>query len=114
MADFTWVPSRGYTTKAKPRVFSATFGDGYSQRVSDGINNIDYSWTLNFSSISVATAAEITTFLASKKGATSFTWNTTPGDNATEVKVICSSWDESYDSHISRSIQAEFVRVYDI
>lgn len=48
----------------------------------------------------------------SRAGVDYFLW--TPPDEATAVKVICSEWDTEYSSSISRSINAKFVRVYDI
>ncbi len=31
-------PDKGYTRQTQPRVLSTAFGDGYSQRLIDGIN----------------------------------------------------------------------------
>lgn len=111
MADFTWTPSVGFTTETTPRVSSAKFGDGYQQRVLNGINTIEQIWNVQFQSQDLVTAAEIDSFLSSKQGATSFTW--IPPGEYTEVKVICMKWSKTYDSSISRSISATFERVYE-
>jgi phage-related protein len=111
MADFTWIPSIGFTSDITPRVSTARFGDGYSQRVPDGINNIGYSWNLQFQSITLEDAAAIEAFLVSKQGSLSFTW--LPPGESTEVRVICNKWSKTYDSSISRAISATFERVFE-
>jgi phage-related protein len=75
MADtFTWVPtvagSSGSTTE---RVRKAQFGDGYAQRLQDGINNRASSYNLTFIG-DAETIAAILTFLDAHAGATSFYW----------------------------------------
>jgi phage-related protein len=110
MSEFTWTPSRGFTTEITPRVRIAKFGDGYSQRVSDGINTIDQTWNLQFQNNTVETIAEIEAFLVSKQGGISFTWTPT---SESEVWVICNKWSRTYENEISRSLSATFERVYD-
>lgn len=106
MADFTWLPSRGFTTDITPRVTIAKFGDGYSQRVPDGINNLDQSWNLSFQSNDLGTIASIESFIKSKTGSEVFTW--IPPGELTEVNVICTKWSKVYDSHISASLSLTF------
>lgn len=110
MAEFTWTPSVGFTTETSPKVVTAKFGDGYSQRTAIGINNIEQMWNLSFASNDLITAAEIIAFLESKAGITPFTW--LPPGEVTEVKVVCAKWTKNYESSISRTITATFERVY--
>jgi len=110
MADFEYAPSRGFTQDVAPSVHTAKFGDGYAQRVIHGINNIASAWSLLFQSQPLADADAIIAFFESKAGATSFTW--LPPDEATEVLVICTKWNKTYESEISRNITATFERVY--
>jgi phage-related protein len=70
---FTWVPLVEPTGTTKFLVRVAQFGDGYSQAVSDGINNKTDSWPLTFVG-SGATISAIKAFLDSMKGATRFYW----------------------------------------
>jgi phage-related protein len=111
MAEFTWIPSIGFTNDSTPKVKTAKFGDGYSQRVPDGINNISQSWNLQFQSQPVEVAEAIEAFFRLKQGVTSFTW-VPPGEVA-EVKVIAPKWTKTYDSGISRSLSVTFERVYE-
>lgn len=110
MADFTWIPSRGFNTETTARVREARFGDGYVQRIVEGINNLNQTWNLQFQSNDITTVAAIEAFLVSKGGSQGFTW--LPPGEATEVTVICNKWSKTYDSEISRSLTATFERVY--
>jgi phage-related protein len=111
MAEFEYVPSKGFSGDSTPRVRMARFGDGYSQRVAEGINPVNQTWNLQFNSKPLAEAQAIDAFFRVKNGVASFTW--VPPDEVTEVKVICQKWSQVYESHISRSITATFERVYE-
>ena len=111
MAEFTWLPTVGFSTDINPSVNKVQFGEGYSQRVPSGINNIMQSWNVSFNSQSIATANAIDAFLSSKYGTNSFTW--IPPGETIEVKVLCPKWTKTYESSISRSISATFERVYE-
>jgi phage-related protein len=113
MADiFTYVPSRGFSRTSKPTVNTVKFGSGYSQRVAYGINNLDDSWDLQFTNQPLSAANNILDFLASKGGIEYFLFK--PPGEAEFFKVICEDWSTEYTSHISRSINATFKRVYDL
>lgn len=111
MAEFTWIPSIGFTQDVTPKVYIARFGDGYSQRAPFGLNNIQRTWNLQFNNNSISTSSAIEAFLASKKGSMSFTW--LPPGETTEVRVLCTKWTKTYDNSITRSINATFERVYE-
>lgn len=91
-------------------------GDGVGAQA---IANI---WEGQVTSISVTSGgsgyttatATITTAPGSKTraGVDYFLW--TPPDAVETYKVVCGEWDEEYASSISRTINAKFVRVYDI
>ena len=110
MAEFTYTPARGFTSDVTPSVRTAKFGDGYAQRVVHGINNLAQSWNLTFQSQPLTTAAAIIAFFEARSGASSFTW--LPPGETTEVSVVCSKWNKTYESEISRTITATFERVY--
>ena len=111
MAEFTWIPSVGFSSDTTPRVRVAQFGDGYSQRVAYTINNLNQTWNLKFDGQDIDTANAIEAFLVSKQGASSFSW--LPPGEFTEVRVVCTKWSKNYESSISRSISATFERVYE-
>jgi phage-related protein len=110
MAVFTHVPDKGLGQEETPRVREAPFGDGYSQRVGDGINSVDEVFNLNFT---VRTKAEITaiaSFLRGEAGVTSFQW--TPPDGV-QRRFICKKWMPSYNHDGDCSLSATFIRVFE-
>ena len=94
-----------------PRVIRTSFGDGYSQRVGDGLNVNKQMWTVEW----VETIANIDTledFLEDKEGATAFEW--TPPRQSTELKFICTGWVRGFQSHTTDMLSAEFEQVFDV
>jgi phage-related protein len=75
MADtFIWVPTvDGFSGDATLLVRKAQYGDGYEQRVADGINNRSSTYNLTFKR-DAATIAAIMAFLDAHAGATAFLW----------------------------------------
>ena len=108
---FTYKPSKTFTSSSKPRVITSQFGDGYSQRVGQGINRITREWALVFKSRSIIDANAIETFFSARAGVEGFLWN--PPGESTTYSVICTEWSRSYDSSISATIQAKFVQIFD-
>lgn len=108
---FSFTPSKGVKCTTSPRVLTAQFGDGYSQRVPDGLNNLVREWDLSFNSRALQQSSQILAFFVNKQGSTAFLW-TPPGDTQ-QYTVICDQWDETYESPISRTIVAKFKQVFD-
>ncbi|TWC27718.1 MULTISPECIES: phage tail protein [unclassified Pseudomonas] len=76
---FTWQTEKGATGDIKQRVRTKGFGDGYSQSVSDGINNEQQSWPVTHTGSSDR-IKEIITFLRRHKGAKAFLWTPPLGE----------------------------------
>ena len=112
MAVFTYVPDRGYTRSTTPRVMVAQMGDGYAQRVQDGINNVVSQWNLSFTGRSLEESAAIVALLESSGGFTPLDW--TPPQELVAVKVIASQWNSTYQSNISRNTTVTFTQVFDL
>ena len=71
---FNWVPTvAGLSGTTTLNVRKATFGDGYTQRAADGINNRSASYQLTFVR-DAATITAILAFLDAHAGATAFYW----------------------------------------
>lgn len=79
LETFTWCPRTDPQGQTKFRVRTKDFGDGYSQSVSDGINNKSQSWPLVFLGGEERTR-EIMRFIDSHKGARGFLWTPPLGD----------------------------------
>lgn len=105
-------PTKGFTRKSEPRVSKIQFGDGYSQRLAAGINTLKEVWSLNWENIPIAAVDAVSLFLETRGGVEHFLW--TPAGTSIQYKVICSTWDRTYNSHIANSIKCDFERVYDI
>ena len=109
------VPDRYLKRSSSPRVKTINFGDGYSQRLQDGINNMEESWDLEFKNRRYQDVQLIVNFLEYYAGTNAFTW-APPG--GADIKVICSSWDSEIinyiggDTNAFASVTMKFTRVY--
>ena len=92
MSTFTWVASFGAAKKVAPRVRKAAFGDGYEQRVGDGLHTQLRVWTLPFNNRSQTDADAIEAFLIASAGVTAFDWTDCDGHAG---KWICDEWSRS-------------------
>ena len=108
MSTFTWSPAPGATLQQQPRVRAAVFGDGYQQRVADGINAMPRSWSLSFTR-ETADIDAIEAFLIAHAGVTSFDW--TPPSGAAG-KWICKSWSRNVIYRNVQAITATFEEVF--
>ncbi|PCE32822.1 phage tail protein [Burkholderia ubonensis] len=71
---FIWSPTvQGFGGDTTLRVRKAPFGDGYTQRAADGLNNRQSTYNLRFVGRADKIAA-ISAFLDAHAGATSFYW----------------------------------------
>ena len=101
------VVDRGAGRTTARRVLSAKFGDGYEQRVLDGINNIEETYDISFRNRAQAEINTIAAFLDDQPPAP-FTFYI--GDDT--VYVICDSYSISYGHDSVYSLSAQFRRVY--
>lgn len=111
MSTFTWTPDFGASAAYKPRVRTAQFGDGYQQRVADGINTGQDAWNLTFAIRTNSEAAEILAFLNARGGVEAFDW--TPLLESTAIRVVCREWNRTLDRHNQNTVTAKFERVYE-
>jgi phage-related protein len=108
MTIFTWSPDPGATGPKTPRVKVAPYGDGYEQRVGEGINRIVRTWSLTFTRPTAEIDA-IDAFLEARAGAESFDW-TPPRGPAGKWK--CASWSVSVPALSVQSLTATFTEVF--
>jgi phage-related protein len=106
MATFNHAtPDQGASKSMRVAVKETRFGDGYSQRVGDGINALQEDWTLNFAGRTKATVLSIDTFLRSQAGTLAFDWVTPEG---VSKKFICKDWSYSAVHDSDWSLSAKF------
>lgn len=106
---FTYSPDYGAQMTQKPRVLTAQFGDGYQQRVADGINTAPRTWRLAFNSRTNAEIAPILAFLQARGGVESFNW--TDPDGVAGV-YLCSEWQRTAARYGVNDLSCTFVQVY--
>lgn len=107
MSTFTDTPGSASLT-TKPRVRTAPFGDGYEQRLADGINNAPRSWSLVFNR-PTAEADVILAFFEARNGAEAFDW--TPPYGAAG-KFVARDWSVQLIGPVAKSISATFDEVF--
>jgi phage-related protein len=107
------------TTSRRLRV--AQFGDGYAQRILDGINNIQRTFTLRYEEKTDTVIKAMTAYLEAQRG------NAFPfKDQATDVtyQVWCDEWSVEWQrarfaadgqrSELRGSLSVEFVLAYGV
>lgn len=106
---FAWLPS--YTPKMtrKPRVLESQFGDGYAQRVADGINNVNVAWTLNFDARTEDEAAALIAFLDAMGGWQPFVWI---DPNGLLAMWVCQDYGSNRTSPQLYQVTATLTRVF--
>lgn len=107
MATFTWKPSYQCAVTIAPRLRAAIFGDGYQQRVEDGINTQIKAWDVSFTVRTDSEAAAIMNFLKDQ-AADSFDWTDPDGE---ALKWICKSRRKQIDGYGINVVTARFEQV---
>lgn len=100
-------PGLADTKKVNMRSFQ--YGDGYSQEVADGINNVSSTFSLNFTNRTQVTIQAIDDFLIAQAGAP-FTWVTPRGAT---IRVKCKQWTPNYQITTSCSLTATFNQTFE-
>jgi phage-related protein len=110
MTTFTWSPSYGVNLTMRPNVKRVSFGDGYEQRQTFGINNQPEVWSLEFRGRTSGDAQAIDVFLREAGSVNSFEW-TSPSD--TNGRFVCDEWSRSKDEPDAETVRATFRQVFD-
>lgn len=104
---FFWTPSYGYDINIQPKVKTIIFGDGYSQDVKDGINNILLVLDLGFLSRDLDEYSAIIHFLQKREGIESF-YFTPPQPFGTLKKFKCKKINPSQKFYNNYDIKVTF------
>lgn len=108
MSTFTWSPDPGASQTIQPRVRTANFGDGYQQRVGNGINTMPRTWSLSFTR-PASLINTIEAFLVARAGTESFSWTPPVGDAG---KWVCSNWSRTVPHRDVGTLSATFTEVF--
>ena len=109
-------PDKGLSRKNTPRVITSQFGDGYQLRIANGINTIDQVVSVNFATRPKADIDDIVAFFETKAGVTAFTYvlaDSNAGSSEESIKVVCTSWDQTWAYDDYYTLSATFERVYE-
>lgn len=101
----------GTNKKIVARTLETGFGDGYRQRVGDGINNVykeyDVEWEGSLTDID-----ELNDHFVERAGYQSFTW--TPPKEAVSLKWTCADWNIIYLSETVAVMTATLRQEFDV
>ena len=109
------VPDKTMSRKSAPKVLVANFGDGYEQRVADGINTVKETYTLSFRNRAKADIDDMISALDANKGVTAlaFTIPDTNGGGETTIKVVCVDYSTNYEHDDFYSLSLNLRRVFE-
>ena len=112
----TIIPDKGMTRSNEPVIFKAEFGDGYQQRIANGINNLKQEFSVSFATREKAEIDDIVGFFESTNGVTAFDFtfaDTNAGSNEETVKVYVKEFKQNWDYDDYYTCSATLVRVYE-
>ena len=107
LPEFNWKPSYSASTNIEPRVLNVRFGDGYEQRMADGINNKLLVLNLTFDKRNEKETLAINHFLNIRGGAEAFIF-TPPSPFSARKKFICKKFSTNYVFYDNYTISATF------
>lgn len=116
-SNFEAVADRGLSRQSKHNVLTAKFGDGYEQRVLDGINSKQDTFNITFKDRTAEDINLIAGFLDDKAGK-NFNFvitDTFSSGNLTTstLKVVCDGYNVNYARENFHSLNCQLRRVYE-
>ncbi|MDD1976924.1 phage tail protein [Pseudomonas tussilaginis] len=106
---FTWSPRTGSSGDAQTAVLQSQFNNGYSQRLSVGINNVASSYAVSFTG-SEAYIRPIKEFFIRHKGANHFLW--TPPLELQGAYITTGGWQLQTHGNKKYTISTTFQQVF--
>ena len=99
---------RGFTKRVKHRLLVAKFGDGYEQRVRDGINTQEATFNFAFKNRPWEEIEVLSAFLDAKAG---LSFDAIVSEET--VKVVCENYDINYGQNDIHTLTGNFRKVYE-
>ena len=109
-------PDKGFGRSTSMRVHVSQFGDGYEHRIADGINNLEQTLSVSFSTRPKAEIDDLVAFFESLGGVSKFRFDiedSNAGSSTETIKCICDNWNQSWAYDDYYSLTATFRRVYE-
>ena len=107
---------KGFKRVNSPNVHSISFGDGFEQRIANGINNLEQTFSVTFKTRTKEEIDDIIGFFESTNGVTAFDFtfaDSNASGNEETVKVYVSQFTQNWDYDDFYTLSATFVRVYE-
>ena len=104
---------KGFTRQSTPKIHMADFGDGYTQRIADGINNLQQTMEVSFSTRPKAEIDDLVAFFESLGGVNKFEMTIDDSNGNETIKVLCQQWSQTWAFDNFYSLSATFVRCYE-
>jgi phage-related protein len=112
LPEFLWIPSYNVSVNNQPSVNPIVFGNGYEQRIQNGIYNTLIKIDLSFDMRTDIEARAILHFLKARKGTESFVMRHLPSiyaDGGYKKRFYCANFTSSFVFHDNHSIKATFI-----
>lgn len=107
-------PSYGSSKDTKTRVQRTPFGDGYSQRSGDGINNVIDFWKLSWDLLSIQKINLLEKYFRSRMGYKSFQWSAIRDIDERPKRFISESWNRGFVGAQDDSFSVTIEEVFDL
>ncbi len=104
---------KGFTRQSTPKIHTMDFGDGYTQRITDGINNLQQTMQVSFSTRPKAEIDDLVAFFESLGGVNKFEMTIDDSNGNETIKVLCQQWSQTWAFDNFYSLSATFVRCYE-
>ena len=104
---------KGFTRQNTPRIHALSFGDGYEQRIADGINTLDQTMNVSFSTRPKAEIDDLVAFFEGLGGVTKFEMTIDDSNGDETIKVTCKSWSQTWAYDNFYNLSATFQRCYE-
>jgi phage-related protein len=111
-------PDKSMSKSVSPRVLTAKFGDGYEQRIANGINSIDETYSLTFKTRTKEDIDDIVVFLDDQKNVSKFLFTMPDTNNTTrtgekDVSVVSTQYSVTYDYDDFYTLTLSLKRVFE-
>jgi|TARA_B100001964_G_scaffold232692_1_gene288818 phage-related protein len=115
--EFIWNPSYNISVENSPRINSVVFGNGYEQRIKDGIFNNLIKLSLRFEHRNIKEAQAINHFLRTRSGTESFVFKNLPepyndlSAGGYKKLFVCKTFNSNFVFYNNYTIDATFEEV---
>ena len=109
-------PDKGMARATTSRTLTAQCGDGYEQRLADGINTLNQIMTVSFSTRPKAEIDDLVAFFESLGGVSKFKFNledSNEGSSTETILCVCDSWNQRWAYDDFYTLTTTFRRVYE-